>query len=123
MTENQKFKPRKLYHKFGAIQCTRDDIKFPSKLERGCYDILKQLIATKEILFFLRQIPFDLPGGYIHKIDFCAFTGKSVLFIEAKGRDLIVGRMKRKQVEELFNVKIHIVQNPKEIYKVIENDR
>jgi hypothetical protein len=30
-------------HKYGAIACERDGIKFPSKLERNCFDKLKSL--------------------------------------------------------------------------------
>jgi len=59
------------------------------------------------VLFFLRQVPFDLPGGVKYKVDFQVFyTDGNVEFIEVKGfktKDYI---MKKKMVESLYPVKI-----------------
>lgn len=115
----QKVLKRRLKHKYGAKPCEKDFIKFPSQLERDCYLVLKQLVLANQILFFLRQIPFDLPGGYLHKVDFCLFTHDNAILIEAKGRDLITGRMKRKQVEDLYNLEIFVVNQAKDILKVL----
>lgn len=115
-----KYKPA---HKFGSQRCEKDGIKFPSKLERNCYSVLKDLESTGVILFFLRQIPFDLPGGYIHRVDYCVFTKNSVIFIEAKGKDLTVGKMKRTQVEDLYGVSIFLAFKPEQIYKIIEENQ
>lgn|SRR5690606_9032022 len=111
-----------LVHKFKAHSCTTDQIKFPSKLEKDCYLTLKSLQEQKKILFFLRQIGFDLPGGYRHFVDFLVFKENTAFFVESKGRDLAVGRMKREQVEELYNIKIHVVQNWKHLEKLIEHN-
>jgi len=113
----------RLKHKFNAKRCKFDDIKFPSILEKNCYLVLKQMKKDNEILFFLRQVAFDLPGKYKHQVDFCVFTLQNVIFIEAKGRDLPIGKLKRKQVEELFNIEIFVVKSAAEITKVLkEND-
>ena len=107
-------------HKFGAISCERDQKKFPSKLERSCYDVLVGMRKSGRILFFLRQIPFDLPGSHSHKVDYCVFTPENVIFIEAKGRDLAIGKMKREQVEEIFGVKIFVVKSAGEIHEMVQ---
>jgi hypothetical protein len=112
-----------LRHKYGAKRCERDGIKFPSKLERGCYDVLMSQKDKGLVLFVIRQIPFDLPGGAVHKIDYCVFTKENVIFIEAKGRDLAMGKMKRLQVEELYNVTIHVVTEPSQIYRIINEEK
>ena len=103
---------KRLRHKFGARRCERDGIKFPSKLEADCHRELLRLQSLGLVRLFLRQPTFDLPGGFRHKVDFLVFTADSALFIEAKGKDLAMGRMKRLQVEELYGVAIHVVRGP-----------
>jgi hypothetical protein len=110
-------------HKFHAISCEREGKKFPSKLERDCYVRLKKLQEEKKILFFLRQVPFDLPGKSKHNIDYCVFTPENVIFIEAKGRDLPMGALKRKQVEELYGINIFVVKDAWAINEVVQTNR
>lgn len=117
-----RFKLR-LKHKYGSIPCERNEIKFPSKLERSCYDQLIELKKRGEILFFLRQIPFDLPGGYTHRVDYCVFSNDHVIFIEAKGRDLSVGKIKRLQTEELFGITIFLAHKASDVYKIIQDNK
>ena len=107
-------------HKFNAQRVEKDGIKFPSKLEKQCYEILKKLMEDGIILFFLRQVPFDLPGPSRHQVDFCIFTENNVIFIEAKGRDLPMGKLKRKQVEEIYSIPSHVVKKPLEINEVVQ---
>lgn len=109
-------------HKYGAIACERDGIKFPSKLERNCFDKLKSLQNQGKIRMLIRQIPFDLPGGFKHVVDFCVFTAEHVLFIESKGRDLPIGKLKRLQVEELNDIPIYVVKDSSEIEKIIREN-
>lgn len=109
----------KLKHKFNAKRCESDDIKFPSLLERNCYLTLKKMQEDEKILFFLRQIPFDLAGKSKHQIDYCVFTKEEVFFIEAKGRDLPLGKLKRNQVEDIYNIKIFVVKNAFEILAIL----
>lgn len=105
--------------KYFAKQCEINGIKFPSILERNCYLALLSLQQSKKIDFFLRQIPFDLPGNFIHKVDFAVFANEGVTFIEAKGKDLAMGKMKRLQAEEIFKIKIEVVNNASQIYSII----
>ena len=110
-------------HKFHAKPTEVDNIKFGSKLEANVYLKLKALKEDKRILFFLRQIPFDLPGNHRHKIDYCIFTIDEVLFVECKGFDSPIGKLKRKQVEDLYQIPIHILKKPMEIYEMVSPRR
>jgi hypothetical protein len=97
-------------HKFGAVSCERDQKKFPSRLERRYYDQLKVRQSRGEVVMFLRQIPFDLPGGVKYVCDFQVFLADgTVEFIDTKGRDTAMSLAKRKMVEELYPVEIIIV--------------
>jgi hypothetical protein len=95
-------------HKFHAKGTDVDGIHFASKLEARCYEEQKlRRDVLREVLWFTRQVPFHLPGGVVHRIDFlCVLANGGVELIEAKGFDAATGRMKRKQVEAIYKVNI-----------------
>jgi hypothetical protein len=96
-------------HKFNAVRCELDGKKFSSKAERNFYEKLLEEKASGIVLFFLRQVPFDLPGGVKHLIDFQVFfTDGTVEFVEVKGLDTPMGKAKRKMVEDLYPIKIKL---------------
>lgn len=98
-------------HKFSAIQAEVDGIKFPSKLEASYYNHLKLLIAAKEVVFFLRQVPFHLPGGVTYRVDFQVFyTNGTIGFIDVKGKETRAFIDKKKMVENLYPVTIEVVK-------------
>jgi len=47
------------------------------------------------------------------------FTKDEVLFIEAKGRDLETGKLKRLMCEELYGVDIHVAKCPQDVDRLI----
>ena len=97
-------KPR---HKFGAIQTIRDGMKFPSKREARYYDQLKLEVKTGLVSFFLRQVPFHLPGGIKFVLDFLVFRSDgTVELIDTKGRRTPQYIDKKKLVEALYPVEI-----------------
>jgi len=99
-----------LKHKYGAIRCERDSKKFPSKLERRYYDKLKILQNSGHVIFFLRQIPFDLIGNTKYFADFMIFYANGdIEIVDCKGKMTTMSIMKIKQVEELYPIKIKIV--------------
>lgn len=99
-------------HKFKALSCERDDIKFPSKMERRYYDKLKFLQRQGEVIFFLRQPRFDLPGGVKYLADFQVFwSNGEIEFIDVKGYDTPNSKSKRKMVENVYPVKIKIIKD------------
>jgi len=97
-------------HKFGAKRCTVDDLKFPSKLEARYYCQLKLRQQAGDIIFFLRQIPFELPGGVKYVTDFMVFLANGEIeFVDTKGKDTPLSIAKRKILEDLYPIKIKIV--------------
>lgn len=97
-------------HKFHAIQTETDGIKFPSKAEARYYGKLKARQEAGEIVFFLRQVPFYLPGGAKYVCDFQVFEADgTVHFLDVKGMQTPVFIAKKKMVEALFPVEIELV--------------
>ena len=97
-------------HKFKAVRCESDGKKFPSKLERNFYDQLVFRQKAGDVLFFLRQVAFDLPGNVRYFSDFQVFLPDgTVEFIDCKGVDTPASIIKRKMVEDLYPVTIKII--------------
>lgn len=98
-------------HKFYAKPVYDDGFHFPSKLERDYYRYLKHEMETNKVLFFLRQVPFHLPGGTKYVCDFMIFhKDGNVQIVDCKGHDTTLSKTKRKQVESFYPVKIDIVK-------------
>lgn len=103
---------RKITHKFHARRCEVDGKKFPSKLEARYYRHLKTIKLSGELLFFLRQVPFELPGGISYRVDFVLFWASGdVEFVDVKGMETPISKMKIKQVEEIYPVEIKIIKS------------
>jgi uncharacterized protein DUF1064 len=94
-------------HKFKAVKTECDGSKFPSKKEARRYNELKLLKQNGDIVFFLRQVPFHLPGNIKYVCDFMIFwADDSVTIEDVKGfktKDYIV---KKKLVEVTYPIKI-----------------
>lgn len=100
----------KIRHKFHAKPTELDGIKFPSKKEANFYQKLKLLQKSGEVLFFLRQVPFHLPGQIKYLCDFVVFNSDgNVSFIDCKGMKTPTYIMKKKQVESLYPITIEEV--------------
>jgi len=96
-------------HKFNAKACESDGIKFSSKAERSYYHRLQAMQKTGDVLFFLRQVPFDLPGGIRYFVDFQVFhCDGSIAFVDVKGMSTPIFLLKKKQVENLYPVEIEV---------------
>jgi len=94
-------------HKFKARRTNVDGIKFSSKKEANRYNILKLLQKSGDILFFLRQVPFHLPGGVKYVCDFLIFWANGDVTIEdVKGFKTEIYKAKKKMVEALYPVEI-----------------
>lgn len=105
-----KFKALK--HKYGAVRCEIDGMKFDSKFERSYYIRLVNDMASSNptIAMFLRQVPFHLPGGIKYVCDFQVFyLDGTVDFVDCKGMDTTLSKTKRTIVETLYPVKITII--------------
>lgn len=102
----------KFGHKFKAKPVRDDGHHFPSKLEWKVSQTLELRKKAGEIIFFLRQVPFHLPGGVKYVVDFQVFeTNGSVRFLDAKGMETAEFKMKKKMVEDLYPVEIEVVKH------------
>ena len=93
--------------KYNAKKTVIDNITFDSKKEAHYYEQLK---LDPDVKFFLRQVPFDLPGNVRYRIDFVVFQKNGVVrFVDVKGMKTDIYKLKKKQVEALYPVKIEEV--------------
>ena len=90
-------------HKFRAQPTEHGGVKYASKLEARYAQKLDMLKASGQLLGYLRQVRFDLPGGVRYVVDFLEFwaDGRAV-FTECKGHETESYRAKRRMVEALY---------------------
>lgn len=104
-----KLNTRRIRHKYNAQPTKVDGIRYDSKKEAAYGGQLNLLQKCGEILFFLRQVPFRLPGNITYRLDFMEFhKDGSVHLVDIKGFDTPMSKLKRKQVEALYPVQIEI---------------
>jgi hypothetical protein len=97
-------------HKYRAIPTETDGIRFASKKEARYYSELKLRVAAGEVVFFLRQTPIHLPGNTKYVVDFQEFHADgTVHFVDVKGMTTEMFKLKKKQVESLYPIKIEVV--------------
>lgn len=107
----REFPRKKLTHKFKAKPVTADDQHFASKLEWSYYQKLKVMKSSGHILFFLRQVPFHLPGGVKYVVDFVEFHADGdIRFVDVKGMETSEFVAKKKMVEALYPITIDVVK-------------
>ena len=100
-------KIKRFRHKFQAIPTEVDGIRFASKKEAQYYQELKLRQAAGLVLFFLRQVPFHLPGNIRYVCDFQEFlTDGEVRFVDVKGYKTDMYKLKVKQVKDVYGVTI-----------------
>ena len=98
-------------HKYHAKPTEINGIRFASKKEAKYYtELLIRRDQLKEVVFFLRQVPFHLPGNVKYVVDFQEFHADgTVHFIDVKGMKTKDFIMKKKMVEDLYPIEIEIV--------------
>jgi hypothetical protein len=102
---------RKKYSKYKAKPVKQDGNYFASKLEFRLHNNLLLLQKTGEINYFLRQVPFHLPGKVKYIVDYQVFyKNGEVKYLDAKGYETPVFKMKKKMVEDLYPIKIEIIK-------------
>lgn len=94
-------------NKYGAEPTIVDGIRFHSKKEARYYGQLLLARKAGDLLFFLRQVPFHLPGAVTYRCDFLEFwKSGEVRFVDVKGFSTQTYKLKRRQVEALYPIKI-----------------
>lgn len=88
-----------------------DGMRFDSIAEATYYQRLKIMLQAGELTHFLRQVPFDLPGGVKYRLDFLVFyTDGLIDHVDVKGAFTEVFRIKKRQVEALYPIKIRCLK-------------
>lgn len=83
---------------------TADGIIFDSKKEMNYYLRLK---LDPDVYYVLRQVPFELPGKTKYYCDFLVFYQDGHYeFIDVKGMKTDMYKLKKRQVQDLYPVKI-----------------
>ena len=96
--------------KYKSQRVEIDNIKFSSKKEGKRYQELKALQYNGDVSFFLMQVPFKLPGNTKYVLDFLVFwKGGIQTFEDVKGMRLPIYKLKKRQVEALYPIKIEEV--------------
>ena len=100
MRLNHNYKKRQ---KYNAKKTVVNGIKFDSKKEAEYYEDLLIRVSDGEVITFLRQTPFHLPGGTAYRVDFTEFHADgTVHFIDVKGIQTKEFILKKKMVEDLY---------------------
>ncbi len=101
---------KNIKHKLHAKPTTVDNINFSSKLEARYYQQLLLRQKAGEVIFFLRQVPFHLPGGVKYVLDFQEFHADgNVIFTDTKGMATPLYIAKKKIVEAIYPIQINVV--------------
>jgi hypothetical protein len=90
-----------------------DGIRFASKAEAGYYEKLKLLRERCEVLWFIMQVPFRLPGGVKYVADFLVVYRDRFEVVDVKGMETAMFKLKKKQVEEAYGISITVVKKVK----------
>lgn len=97
--------------KYGAEPTEVDGIRFDSKAEARYYQRLKLRVQNGEVRYFLRQVPFHLPGGVRYVVDFMeVHADGSVHWVDVKGIETAMFRTKKRLVESLYPVTIEVTR-------------
>lgn len=99
--------------KYRNTPCLADGMRFDSKLERDRYLELKWLKSTGAVWWFIRQVPFHLPGGIVYRADFLVVwkrVNAHVTVEDVKGVMTRVSANKIRQVEEIYGIQVEIIR-------------
>lgn len=105
--------------KYRSRRTPYNGVLYDSKKEADFAQSLDLEQKAGVILFWLRQVPFELPGNVKYRLDFMVFyPGGKVRYFRVKGIDRKTGkivtqtaasRMKERQIEALYPVSIELV--------------
>ena len=96
-------------NKYNATKAQVDGITFDSKKEANYCIGLKQQQRAGVVLYFHRQVRFDLPGNTAYRVDFQIFyPGGAVRYVDVKGHKTKEFIRDKKQVEATYPITIEI---------------
>lgn len=96
--------------KYGAVKVKVDGILFDSKKESRYYEQLKLRQSAGDILRFHRQVPIDLEGGVVYKLDFLVvYPDGRLEYVDVKGLKTKEFRIKQRQVKARHGIELVLV--------------
>lgn len=100
-------KKSKRRSKYNNRIMTVDGIKFHSVKESQRYSLNKLRIKAGDLIKFEMQVPFQLPGKIKYFLDFREYLQSGEIhYVDVKGVRTAVYRIKKKQVEEIYGIRI-----------------
>lgn len=99
--------------KYRARRTEYNGVLYASKKEAEFAKTLDLQKRSGEVVYWLRQVPFQLPKT-VYRVDFLVVFPLCTLeiiirYFDVKGYDTPVSKLKRRQVEALYPVKIEVV--------------
>ena len=105
----KKFKTKK--SKYNNIRTEYKGVSYASKSEASRAQALDRLKEAGQVKYWLRQVPFFLPGNIKYISDFMiVWNDGQITYEDVKGMQTQVFKNKKKQVEALYPVKIEVVK-------------
>ena len=93
--------------KYHNTHTTMNGWRFDSQKEAGAFYLFEKIRAAGKIRLVLRQVPFHLPGHTIYRLDFLVIEASGgVRFFDVKGVRTQTYKIKKRQVEELYGIRI-----------------
>jgi hypothetical protein len=93
--------------KYRNEPCYRDGWYFPSRKEADYYEQLKLWKKAGIVKYFLRQVPFHLPGHIIYRVDFMVVWKTGVIdYVDVKGYETHEFKLKKALVEDTYPIRI-----------------
>lgn len=105
-------KPDSKPNKYHNHPTTVDGIRFDSKKEARYYEQLLIRQKLGEVQYFHLQVPIALPGNTRYVVDFLVFfadPGRKPEYVDVKGRKTENFKLKKRQVEALYPIRIQCV--------------
>lgn len=101
-------------NKYSATAVVENGLRFDSKLERDRYLYWNNLWRVGAIQYFIRQVPFHLPGGIVYRLDFLVVSKAGhqppLTYEDCKGKLTRVSINKIRQVEALYGIEVELIK-------------
>jgi hypothetical protein len=88
-----------------------DDKRFDSKLERDYYEQLLLRWKAGNVLWFVRQVSFELEGGVKYRCDFLEVTAAGVEVVDTTGVMTQAKANKLKQMKARYGIEVKVVRS------------
>ena len=97
--------------KYGNVRTEVDGLRFDSKREAAYFSELKLRVKAGEVLWFIRQVAFDLPGGSRYFADFMeVHKNGTVHVVDVKGVETQVFKLKSGMFTSRYGFDIEVVK-------------